>query len=96
MLYAVQITEHPQGGRANSNVVGIYGTHVAASIKLTDVFLEKCEEYGVDKELDNDSQVDTDCSYYNEGKDFSFDVIGYGGVVSDEVFGEICEIELNK
>ncbi len=95
MLYAVQMTEHAKGGRAETYLVGVFDTQLAASIALEKTFKKQCDVYCIDESLSDPTQVDTDCSYYNEGKEFSIDIVKYGDV-SDEVFGNITEIELNK
>ena len=95
MLYAVQMTEHAKGGRAESSLVGVFDTQVAASIALYKAFKKVCAEYGIDENLADDTTVDTDCSFYNEGKEFSIDILECGDV-NYEVFGEITELELNK
>ena len=95
MLYAVQMTEHAQGGRAETYLVGVFDTKFQASAALHQAFLKQCDVYCVDENLCNETQCDTDSSYYNVDKNFSIDY-KQNGEVAGEVFGEIVQVELNK
>jgi len=95
MLYAVQMTEHAQGSRAETYLVGVFDTKYQASVALHQTFLKQCDVYCVDENLCDETQCDTDSSYYNVDKDFSIDY-KQNGEVAGEVFGSITEIELNK
>lgn len=90
--YVVTYCENTKGGRAFVIVVGVFTDEVKASNALAEVFLKACDTYCVDKELADETQCDTENSFYNEGKEFNIDY-KHLGEVEGEVFGEIQEVE---
>jgi hypothetical protein len=94
MLYAVQMCEHEQDCRAEMYLVGIFSDYSKACDALHKVFLKQCDVYCVDENLADETQCDTDCSFYNQGKGkFSIDY-KRNGEVAGEVFANIIETEI--
>lgn len=90
--YIVTYCENPKCGRAFVMVVGVFTDETKASNALEKVFLKACDTFCVDEKLADETQCDTQNSYYNEGKGFNIDYKSLGEVVG-EVFGEISDCE---
>lgn len=94
-MFVVKYTEHEQGGRPDSYIIGIFDTRAAANDALSAAFKKACDIYLVDENLSDCLECDPESSYYDEGNGFNIDYRKFGELAG-EVFGEIEEVEVNK